>query len=473
MAMTLYYLSCSEKGPIPTFLTEKKYEPLVKLIAEQQEDISNDSLYKIVRQLEFWTNEDDLSDDELLEVTKRLIHVATWRKRPDFQVPKKRFGRTELQIPIITCGTMRFQHTWMPDTLPITISKKKVLKTPSQENMMEIVRNCIKMGINHIETARVYGTSEIQLMHALTTLIERGDIKRSDFILQTKIFAETKEDIKKKFEQSWQHFKDFEYIDLLSFHCASSPQQVERLLDESDDGAMSALLDYKKQGKIRHIGFSTHGSAETIMKLVESNKFDYVNLHYHFFGCYHAEGTPDTRGGHGLAAVVKRATELDMGIFQISPVDKGGQLYRPSATVCRLIGPNLNPISFAAIHAWQNGIHTSSVGFARPEDLDEILEAAELYTKKEGIEIVQKAATCLTDHARETLSKEWHEKGLVNIPSFYDKSTLGVGIGHMLWCYNMIHAFGMYETAHGRYDMLEKTNKWDHKKPFEENDKKM
>lgn len=37
---------------------------------------------------------------------------------------------------------------------------------------------------------------------------------------------------------------------------------------------------------------------------------------------YHAAGTPDGMGGQGLAACVKRALELDMGVFCISPFDK-------------------------------------------------------------------------------------------------------------------------------------------------------
>lgn len=94
------------------------------------------------------------------------------------------------------------------------------------------------------------------------------------------------------------------------------------------------------------------GDASIIYKLVDSGRFDYINVHKHFFGDYHAAGTPDglgerfckeclelanelthpsklktcsppTAGGQGNAAAVKRALELDMGVFGISPFDKG------------------------------------------------------------------------------------------------------------------------------------------------------
>jgi predicted aldo/keto reductase-like oxidoreductase len=253
------------------------------------------------------------------------------------------------------------------------------------------------------------------------------------------------------------------------------PDQADWVLSDEEDGLMAAALEWKKQGKIKHIGFSTHGSADVIMRLIKSNKFDYVNLHYHFFGSYHAEGTPDTNGGHGNLACVKKALELDMGVFNISPVDKGGHLYQPSSTVARLIGTKMSPISFASLRSWETAqMHTVSVGFARPEDLDEILEAAELFTRKKEMKaLLEGAENRLIKHAEETIGKEWVEKSLINLPSFFEESTKGVGMGHILWCYNMLNAYGMYDTARARYTKLETSNKWNHKKSFEENLKTM
>ena len=82
-------------------------------------------------------------------------------------------------------------------------------------------------------------------------------------------------------------------------------------------------------------------------------------------------------------------------------------------------------------------------------------------------------ARCVAKHAEEKLGKEWVEKGLLNLPSFFDESVKGMGLGHVLWCYNMIHAYGMFETAYQRYSNLEKFNQWDNKKTFEDNIKAM
>lgn len=50
-----------------------------------------------------------------------------------------------------------------------------------------------------------------------------------------------------------------------------------------------------------------------------------------FFGSYHATGTNQDKGGaDGNMNNVELAHSLDMGVFCISPNDKGGMLYKPS-----------------------------------------------------------------------------------------------------------------------------------------------
>lgn len=175
-------LSRRTQVPMPAFLTQPAHHNVVQALATHVDQLSGDELVKIVRQLEFWIAENTLSDAELVALVERLVYAGTWRRR-SFQVPKVRFGRTELAMPIITCGAMRFQHTWAPDFMSITIKPDKVLKTPSQDNICAIVRACLRAGINHFETARFYGTSEHQLTTALRSMMDSGEIQREDFIL--------------------------------------------------------------------------------------------------------------------------------------------------------------------------------------------------------------------------------------------------------------------------------------------------
>jgi predicted aldo/keto reductase-like oxidoreductase len=86
----------------------------------------------------------------------------------------RRFGRTELQMPVISCGGMRYQHKWQ-DTEPSEIPRE------NQENLEATIRRALDLGINHIETARGYGTSEMQLGNILPAL------PRDKMIVQTKV----------------------------------------------------------------------------------------------------------------------------------------------------------------------------------------------------------------------------------------------------------------------------------------------
>src|SRR5881409_3778410 len=86
----------------------------------------------------------------------------------------RRFGRTELQMPVISCGGMRYQFKWQ-DVDPNEVPRQ------NQENLESIIRHAVELGINHFETARGYGSSEMQLGNILPAL------PRDRIIVQTKI----------------------------------------------------------------------------------------------------------------------------------------------------------------------------------------------------------------------------------------------------------------------------------------------
>ena len=55
-----------------------------------------------------------------------------------------------------------------------------------QNNFVKILERALELGVNHFETARGYGCSELQYGDALKQLFARGT-KREDLILQTKV----------------------------------------------------------------------------------------------------------------------------------------------------------------------------------------------------------------------------------------------------------------------------------------------
>ena len=86
----------------------------------------------------------------------------------------RRFGRTELQIPVFSCGGMRYQYKWQD--VP-----QNEIPLKNQENLEATIKKSLEIGINHIETARGYGTSEIQLGKILPKF------PRKKLVVQTKV----------------------------------------------------------------------------------------------------------------------------------------------------------------------------------------------------------------------------------------------------------------------------------------------
>src|SRR5215204_3942301 len=126
----------------------------------------------------------------------------------------RRFGRANLQMPVFSCGGMRYQQSW-EDVAPEAVDEA------GQRNLEQTVLRALELGINHIETARGYGTSEMQLGRLLPSL------PRDKMIIQTKVapMPSTKDFIK-TFCRSMDYLQ-LDYVDLLSLHGVNNRQHLE------------------------------------------------------------------------------------------------------------------------------------------------------------------------------------------------------------------------------------------------------
>ena len=170
-------------------------------------------------------------------------------------------------MPVFSCGGMRYQHSWK-DVPSI------VIPAENQRNLDATIRRSLDLGINHIETARGYGTSEIQLGKVLTKL------PREKLIVQTKVSpkADPKE-FRKNLDKSLNNL-NLDYIDLLGIHGINTPDLIEYSVRLG--GCLDEVKKLQEQGRIRFVGFSTHGPTDVIVKAIETDRFDYVNLHWYY-----------------------------------------------------------------------------------------------------------------------------------------------------------------------------------------------
>jgi uncharacterized protein len=341
----------------------------------------------------------------------------------------KRFGRTELQMPVFSCGGMRYQFKWQDVDV-------KEIPVDNQENLEATIRRALEVGINHIETARGYGTSEMQLGKILP------QFPREKLIVQTKVSpVENPQEFRETFEKSLAYLQ-LDYVDLLGLHGINDAESFDYSLNPG--GCLEVAKQLQAEGKVRFIGFSTHGATDLIVQAINTNQFDYVNLHWYYINQWNW-------------SAIEAANKLDMGVFIISPSNKGGLLYQPSAKLVDLCAP-LSPMVFNDLFCLSHPqVHTLSIGAANPSDFDEHLKTLELLDKAE--EILPPILERLENAAIETLGEDWVKTWETNLPT-WEKTPEQINIRVILWLLNLALAYDMIEYGKMRYNLLGNGSSW-------------
>lgn len=341
----------------------------------------------------------------------------------------RRFGRTKLQMPLFSCGGMRYQFKWQ-DVPAWRIPGN------NQKNLEATIQRAVEVGINHIETARGYGTSEIQLGRILPTF------PRDQIIVQTKINpSPDPQEFRRKFDSSLRNLK-LKYVDLLGLHGINNAETLAQSLRPG--GCLEVAKQLQAQGKVKFIGFSTHGSTDIIEQAIATNSFDYVNLHWYYINQVNW-------------AAIEAAKRHDMGVFIISPTDKGGMLYKPSQKLVEICAP-LSPMVFNDLFCLSHPqVHTLSIGAAKPQDFDEHLKTIQLLERVD--EILPSILARLEQEAIATLGEDWVKSWNIGLPS-YDQTPGNVNIPVILWLRNLAIAYDMIEYAKSRYNLLGSGGHW-------------
>ncbi len=331
-------------------------------------------------------------------------------------------------MPVLTCGGMRYQQSWQDEPL-------QTIDPANQANLEACIHRAVECGITHIETARGYGTSEIQLGCILPSL------PRSSLIVQTKIAPQENENaFLRVFEQSLVNLK-LDYVDLLGIHGINTTNLLTHTLK---GGSMAAARKLQDRGLVRHIGFSTHGPLPSILKAIESNAFSYVNLHWYYF---------DQLNHPAIQAANRR----DMGVFIISPNDKGGKLYQPPPKLESLCAP-LTPMGFNDLFCLAKpDVHTISLGLARPADLDAHLAIIPLLSKAERH--LAPVINRLEAEFIKIMGQDWAVHWNRALPET-DDTPGNIPLYHILRMTGMAKAFDMIDYARMRYNLLGNGGHW-------------
>ncbi|MBN1671462.1 MAG: aldo/keto reductase [Kiritimatiellae bacterium] len=164
---------------------------------------------------------------------------------------KRTLGKTGLEVSIIGFGGIKLPQ----------IDGKAATK---------LLNRAIDDGINFLDSARGYGDSEEKIGNALSG-------RRGEFYLCSKAMAYDRAEMAASIDASLKACKT-DHFDLYLIHNLRRPADFD--LAVSEDGALAALEEARTAGKVRHIGFSSHRIKETMVKAIETGRFEAAMLSY-------------------------------------------------------------------------------------------------------------------------------------------------------------------------------------------------
>ncbi len=167
----------------------------------------------------------------------------------------------DIQLSRLGMGNMRLPTNWGK------IDKKKA---------EEIIDYAMEQGINYYDTAYVYhhGKSESFLGEALSKY------PREKYYLATKFFVMANPNIEKVFEEQLRRLHT-DYIDFYLLHCVN--EMTSSAYRNQNRRYMDFLLEQKAKGRIRHIGFSSHGKPDTLEQFLNwSDAFEFVQIQLNY-----------------------------------------------------------------------------------------------------------------------------------------------------------------------------------------------
>src|SRR5476649_1060251 len=150
-------------------------------------------------------------------------------------LPLRTLGKTGLKVTMLTTGGSHIGR-------------------PSESVAQAVIEAAIESGIRTFDTAQLYqdGGSEERYGKFLTPKY------REHVLIFTKTMAEDAATARSHLEGSLRRMKT-DYVDLWTLHDV-------RTIDKADirvPGVLDVMLKAKEQGKVRHIGFTGHGSWKT------------------------------------------------------------------------------------------------------------------------------------------------------------------------------------------------------------------
>jgi aryl-alcohol dehydrogenase-like predicted oxidoreductase len=166
-------------------------------------------------------------------------------------LPKRPLGKTGLEVSILGMGG------------------ESALKIANGEDeAIELLHAAYEMGINYFDTASSYEHSEERIGKALSDV-------RKNIILATKVHNRTRDGAWRELENSLERLKT-DHLDIWQIHHIDDMEEVKAAM--GPDGALTALIEAREQGIVRHLGITGHYDPKPILEALQHFDFDMTLL---------------------------------------------------------------------------------------------------------------------------------------------------------------------------------------------------
>ncbi len=263
-------------------------------------------------------------------------------------------GRTGLKVSVVGIGTLGFGREGL-----FARGKEGI------QEMERVIDRALDLGVNIIDTACSYGNGMAE--QGVGEVMKK---RRSDVIILSRTHAwqksENPEDIEIALEESLQRLQ-VDSIDIYQLHDVTSPEAYQKVVE---GGFYEVLKKAKRQGKVKFIGFSTHGSFEVVKKMIETGDVDVLTLAYNIL-----QQKRVASDGEDLKITSQRVFPLikkfGIGLTVMKPLG-GGALTLKGAD-----GKGLSPLKLVRYVVQNPYVHTVTPGVGTLAHLEELVKAGD------------------------------------------------------------------------------------------------
>lgn len=220
-----------------------------------------------------------------------------------------------------------------------------------------VVKKAVEVGVNYFDTAPAYQQSREYLGASLWKYA-----KREDIFLASKTHDRSYDGTMLLLDDSLKRLRT-NYLDLLQLHDLRTQEDINGIF--SKNGAVRALEEAKRQGKVRFIGITGHHDPEILISAIKRYDFDTVLL------CANAG---DIHYSPFIKTVIPEARKKKIGIIAMKVTGQGNAL--PYITMKEALDYTLS-----------QDVDLAIIGCKTPAEIEENAKLAKEFTKLNGSEL--------------------------------------------------------------------------------------